>query len=143
VTDRTAAQLLATEVTDDDLAHVAGPPVGDAVGLSDGRTTDVHLAGPEDGEVVLLVAGLGQQRVAWPPEALTALHEAGYRTVCVDNRDVGRGPVTRARRSTCPVATTGGRAVRTRSNGWPPITSRCSTTSTSTGPTCSGCRWAG
>jgi pimeloyl-ACP methyl ester carboxylesterase len=93
VTDRTAAQLLATEVTDDDLAHVAGPPVGDAVGLSDGRTTDVHLAGPEDGEVVLLVAGLGQQRVAWPPEALTALHEAGYRTVCVDNRDVGRGPV--------------------------------------------------
>jgi hypothetical protein len=49
VTDRTAAQLLATEVTDDDLAHVAGPPVGDAVGLSDGRTTDVHLAARRTG----------------------------------------------------------------------------------------------
>jgi pimeloyl-ACP methyl ester carboxylesterase len=81
--------------------------------------------------VVLLIAGLGQQRVAWPPEALTALHEAGYRTVCVDNRDVGRGHGPRgARPSTCHVATTGGRSGRTRSNGWPPITSRCSTTST-------------
>jgi pimeloyl-ACP methyl ester carboxylesterase len=80
-------------VDDADLAHVAGPAVGDAVELSDGTFTDVHVAGPEGGEVVLLVAGLGQQRIAWPPEALAALHDAGYRTVCVDNRDVGRGPV--------------------------------------------------
>lgn len=93
MTDHTVDHLLATEVSQDDLAHVAGPPVGDAVDLSDGRTTDVHVAGPDEGEVVLLVAGLGQQRIAWPPEALRALHDAGYRTVCVDNRDVGRGPV--------------------------------------------------
>jgi pimeloyl-ACP methyl ester carboxylesterase len=92
VTERSDRRDL-LEVGPDDLRHVAGPPVGDAVALSDGRVTDVHLTGPEDGEVVLLVAGLGQQRVAWPPEVLAALHDAGYRTVCVDNRDVGRGPV--------------------------------------------------
>ena len=40
---------------------------------------------------MLLIAGLGQQRTAWPPELLDRLHEAGYRTVCADNRDVGRG----------------------------------------------------
>ncbi|WP_211262669.1 alpha/beta fold hydrolase [Nitriliruptor alkaliphilus] len=76
-----------------DLAHVGGPPIGEAVTLSDGASTDVHVAGPDDGAVVLLVAGLGQQRTAWPPEALAALHDAGYRTVGVDNRDVGRGHV--------------------------------------------------
>jgi pimeloyl-ACP methyl ester carboxylesterase len=76
-----------------DLAHVAGPPVGERVTLSDGASTDVHVDGPDDGPVVLLVAGLGQQRTAWPPEVLAALHEAGHRTVCADNRDVGRGHV--------------------------------------------------
>ncbi|MEX1178276.1 MAG: alpha/beta fold hydrolase [Nitriliruptor sp.] len=88
MTDRTDLGL-----DERDLAHVAGPPVGDAVPLSDGATTDVHVSGPEDGEVVLFVPGLGQQRTAWPPEVLAALHEAGYRTVCADNRDVGRGHV--------------------------------------------------
>lgn len=76
-----------------DLAHVAGPPVGAHVPLSDGASTDVHVDGPDDAPVVLLIAGLGQQRTAWPPEAVAALHEAGYRTVCADNRDVGRGHV--------------------------------------------------
>lgn len=76
-----------------DLAHVGGPPVGEDAELSDGATTDVHVAGPDDGSVVLLIAGLGQHRTAWPPEVLAALHDAGYRTVCADNRDVGRGHV--------------------------------------------------
>lgn len=76
-----------------DLAHVAGPPVGEDVKLSDGTTTDVVVAGPDDGPVVLLIAGLGQHRTAWPPEVVTALHDAGYRTVAADNRDVGRGHV--------------------------------------------------
>jgi pimeloyl-ACP methyl ester carboxylesterase len=92
--DRTlVTDLHDLDLHDLDLAHVAGPPVGDPVLLSDGGVTDVHVVGPEDGEVVLLVAGLGQQRVAWPPEALAELHGAGYRTVCVDNRDVGFGPL--------------------------------------------------
>ncbi|MTV27856.1 alpha/beta hydrolase [Nitriliruptoraceae bacterium ZYF776] len=61
--------------------------------LSDGASTDVHLDGPDDGEVVLLVPGLSQHRTAWPPEVLAALHAAGYRTVAADNRDVGLGTV--------------------------------------------------
>jgi pimeloyl-ACP methyl ester carboxylesterase len=54
---------------------------------------DVHLDGPADGDTVLLVSGLGQQRLAWPPELRDALHGAGFRTVAVDNRDVGRSTV--------------------------------------------------
>lgn len=80
-------------IAPEDLAHVAGPPIGQSAELSDGATTDVHVDGPEDGPVLLLVCGLGQQRTHWPPEALAALHEAGYRTVCAENRDVGRGHV--------------------------------------------------
>lgn len=76
-----------------DLALVAGPLVGETVRLSDGATTDVHVAGPDGGPVVLLIAGLGQQRTSWTRELRTELHDAGYRTVCAENRDVGRGHV--------------------------------------------------
>ncbi|MFA9430833.1 alpha/beta fold hydrolase [Egicoccus sp. AB-alg2] len=56
---------------------------------------DVHVAGPEDpaAEVVLLVEGLGMQRVDWPAELLAGLHAAGYRTLTMDNRDAGRSTV--------------------------------------------------
>lgn len=50
---------------------------------------DVADDGPDEGQVVLLVAGLGMHRTAWPPELLAALHTAGYRTVAADNRDTG------------------------------------------------------
>jgi pimeloyl-ACP methyl ester carboxylesterase len=56
-------------------------------------TLDVHVDGPTEGEVVLLVAGLGTQRIAWPPELLAAVHDAGFRTVAADNRDSGRSTV--------------------------------------------------
>ena len=39
--------------------------------------------------VVLLIMGLGMQLVAWPPELVQALVDAGYRVVLHDNRDVG------------------------------------------------------
>ena len=38
---------------------------------------------------VLLIMGLGMQLIAWPPEMVRALEEAGYRVVRFDNRDVG------------------------------------------------------
>ena len=76
-----------------DLDHVGGPLVGTEVALSDGAVTDVHVAGPDDGEVVLLICGLGQHRTDWPPELRARLHEAGYRTVCADDRDAGRATV--------------------------------------------------
>lgn len=78
--------------TPSDLRWLAGPLEGERVRVGD-LHLDVHVAGPDDGEVVLLVAGLGMQRTAWPPELLAALHAAGRRTVAVDNRDTGRSSV--------------------------------------------------
>lgn len=43
----------------------------------------------EERPVVLLIMGLGMQLVAWPPEFIQALVDAGYRVVRHDNRDVG------------------------------------------------------
>ena len=40
-------------------------------------------------ETVLLIMGLGQQRVVWPRELIQPLCESGYRVVTFDNRDVG------------------------------------------------------
>jgi pimeloyl-ACP methyl ester carboxylesterase len=38
---------------------------------------------------VLLIMGLGMQLVAWPPELVQGLVDAGYRVIRHDNRDVG------------------------------------------------------
>lgn len=76
-----------------DLEAVGGPLEGATVALPDGAVTDVAVAGPDDGATVLLVCGLGQHRTDWPPELLARLHDAGYRTVCADNRDAGRATV--------------------------------------------------
>ncbi|SFB79695.1 Pimeloyl-ACP methyl ester carboxylesterase [Polaromonas sp. OV174] len=39
--------------------------------------------------VVLLIMGLGMQLIAWPPDMVQALVDAGFRVVRFDNRDVG------------------------------------------------------
>ncbi len=39
--------------------------------------------------VVMLIMGLGMQLIAWPPQLVQALVEAGYRVVRFDNRDIG------------------------------------------------------
>jgi pimeloyl-ACP methyl ester carboxylesterase len=38
---------------------------------------------------VLLIMGLGMQLVAWPPQMIEALVDAGYRVIRMDNRDIG------------------------------------------------------
>ncbi|CAM8665872.1 MhpC Predicted hydrolases or acyltransferases (alpha/beta hydrolase superfamily) [Comamonadaceae bacterium] len=38
---------------------------------------------------VLLIMGLGLQLIAWPPEMVQGLEDAGYRVIRFDNRDVG------------------------------------------------------
>ena len=38
---------------------------------------------------VLLIMGLGMQLVAWPPQLIEALVDAGYRVIRMDNRDIG------------------------------------------------------
>lgn len=54
---------------------------------------DHELTGPSGAPVLLLVAGLGMQRVEWPVAFLDAVHAAGMRTLTVDNRDCGRSTV--------------------------------------------------
>ncbi len=74
------------------LVRLAGPLTGERIPVGE-RYLDIDLTGPDDAEVVLLVAGLGMHRTAWPPELLTELHAAGYRTLAADNRDTGRSSV--------------------------------------------------
>lgn len=51
---------------------------------------DTGPGGPGEGrQAVLLIMGLGMQLVAWPPQLVQALVDAGYRVVRHDNRDVG------------------------------------------------------
>ena len=54
---------------------------------------DIELAyrsfGPRDGEVVLLIAGLGEQLTRWPDDLIQSLLSHGFRVICFDNRDAG------------------------------------------------------
>lgn len=48
---------------------------------------DIH--GPETGEPLLLIMGLGVQMTRWPQEMVDDLVRRGYRVIRHDNRDVG------------------------------------------------------
>lgn len=48
-----------------------------------------ELSGPEDGEPLLLIHGLGAQLIAWYPGFCRALEGQGFRVIRFDNRDVG------------------------------------------------------
>ena len=55
---------------------------------------DTAEINPLDGDaytrpVVLLIMGLGMQLVAWPPQLVQALVDAGFRVIRMDNRDIG------------------------------------------------------
>lgn len=54
--------------------------------VEDSAQTDASFASKP---AVLLIMGLGMQLIAWPPEMVRALEDAGYRVVRFDNRDVG------------------------------------------------------
>lgn len=54
--------------------------------VEDSAQTDASFARKP---AVLLIMGLGMQLIAWPPEMVRALEDAGYRVVRFDNRDVG------------------------------------------------------
>ena len=45
--------------------------------------------GPQQGEAIVFVMGLGAQMVFWPEPLLNDLAERGYRVIRFDNRDVG------------------------------------------------------
>src|SRR5688500_7788885 len=52
-------------------------------------TIDYDVAGPDDGVPLLLIMGLGMQRIAWPRALVERFVRAGFRVVTLDNRDVG------------------------------------------------------
>jgi len=56
---------------------------------ANGLQIEVDVQGPDSGEPVLLVMGLGMQLVAWPDELVADLVARGFRVVRFDNRDVG------------------------------------------------------
>ncbi len=61
--------------------------------MSKVRANGITLAFEDTGEAdrpaVLLVMGLGMQLVAWPQPFVDALHQAGFRVIRFDNRDIG------------------------------------------------------
>lgn len=54
-----------------------------------GLHLDYEWHGPEQGPVLILIMGLGMQRVAWPPELIAGLVARGLRVLTFDNRDIG------------------------------------------------------
>lgn len=60
---------------------------------ANGLDIEVEDSGPgasgEQRPAVLLIMGLGMQLVAWPPELVQSLVDAGFRVIRHDNRDVG------------------------------------------------------
>lgn len=64
------------------------------------RNGDVELEwearGPDDGEAILLVMGLGAQMIAWRDGFCDLLVDHGYRVIRFDNRDAGLSTFTDA-----------------------------------------------
>ena len=54
-----------------------------------GIEIDAEELGEKTGSPLLLIRGLGTQRIAWPEEFLAALVERGHRVITFDNRDAG------------------------------------------------------
>ena len=50
---------------------------------------EYEVAGPEDGEPTVLVAGIFQQLSFWPAEFVAELASGGLRVIMHDNRDIG------------------------------------------------------
>ena len=69
-------------------AHAALDPVG-ATWNGPGRSINYTFTGDGSRGVVLLISGLGMQRIEWPSEFIDAIQRAGYRTLLADNRDCG------------------------------------------------------
>ncbi len=53
--------------------------------------------GPEDGEPLVFIMGLGAQMVFWPLPLLENLADRGYRIIRFDNRDIGHSEKLRAK----------------------------------------------
>ncbi len=54
-----------------------------------GILIDYEEAGPREGAALVLIRGLGTQRIQWPQPLIDGLVARGFRVVTFDNRDVG------------------------------------------------------
>lgn len=50
---------------------------------------EVEDTGERDRPAVLLIAGMSMQLIVWPDELVHEIHQAGYRVIRFDNRDMG------------------------------------------------------
>jgi len=57
--------------------------------VANGVQIEVDVQGPEQGEPILLIMGLGMQLIGWPDELVQMLVQRGFRVIRHDNRDVG------------------------------------------------------
>jgi pimeloyl-ACP methyl ester carboxylesterase len=57
--------------------------------IANGVEIEVDVQGPEHGDPMLLIMGLGMQLIGWPDEVVQMLVERGFRVIRHDNRDVG------------------------------------------------------
>jgi pimeloyl-ACP methyl ester carboxylesterase len=57
--------------------------------LAGGTALEVELHGPDDGEPLLMIMGLGMQLTAWPQGLVEGLAARGFRVIRFDNRDIG------------------------------------------------------
>jgi pimeloyl-ACP methyl ester carboxylesterase len=57
--------------------------------VANGVQIEVDIQGPEHGEPILLIMGLGMQLIGWPDELVQMLVQRGFRVIRHDNRDVG------------------------------------------------------
>ncbi|MCC3294020.1 alpha/beta fold hydrolase [Arthrobacter sp. zg-Y411] len=60
------------------------------VTLESGLRLCYRVEGPEGGEPVVLLSGLGLDLTAWPAPFVAGLTSAGHRVIRLDNRDAGR-----------------------------------------------------
>ena len=68
-----------------------GPQEDDRfVNLKSGVRLCYRVDGPDDGEPLVLVAGLGMDMLSWPAAFVDGLAAVGYRVIRLDNRDAGR-----------------------------------------------------
>jgi len=56
---------------------------------ANGIRLEVEVHGPDSGEPLLMIMGLGMQLVAWPDGLVDELVARGFRVIRFDNRDVG------------------------------------------------------
>lgn len=70
--------------------HGLAEPADRFCTLASGIRLCFRVHGPDDGEPLLLVQGLGNQLIHWPAVMLRGLVDLGFRVVVFDNRDIGR-----------------------------------------------------